>query len=255
MRRFALLWECLETLPVEAQVATLQRYLSGVPSSDAAWAVYFLAGRKVSGVISSMELRAFVLEISQLPEWLFEECREQVGDLTETITLCIPVHVASLAPEPEISLAEWIEQRLRPLSELSGAEKCRRVGQWWGELRGRELTLLNRLLTGSLRTVISPKPLVQALSGISGVSEPTLTQRLSENWAPTPEFYERLTARPPGARQDPGASYPFFLASSFGPPPSPDFPENLPPSPKNPLKNPNNLGGWRIGEWRRCGMG
>ena len=58
--------------------------------ASAAWAVYFLAGGKPRQMISTKLLRQLALEETQLPEWLFEECYQNVGDLAETLALLLP---------------------------------------------------------------------------------------------------------------------------------------------------------------------
>jgi DNA ligase-1 len=50
-----------------------------------------------------------------LPDWLFEESYQAVGDLAETIA-----HVLPPAPRTHaLSLAQWMEQRLLPLAVLT----------------------------------------------------------------------------------------------------------------------------------------
>ena len=49
--------------------------------ADAAWAVYFLAGGKPRQLVPTKVLKELAREAAGLPEWLFDESYEAVGDL------------------------------------------------------------------------------------------------------------------------------------------------------------------------------
>jgi DNA ligase 1 len=88
MQRFAQLFNELDRSTATLdKVAALKRYFADAPPADAAWAAYFLAGGKPRQVMKTSELRALAREVAQIPEWLFEECYQAVGDLAETIAL------------------------------------------------------------------------------------------------------------------------------------------------------------------------
>src|SRR5690349_24927942 len=97
-------------------------YFRDAQPADAAWAVHFLSGERPKRLIPVRRLAAWATEASDIPEWLFEQCYEAVGDLAETISL--------LLPEPttpaELPLHAWIEEHLLPLGERS---EERRVGK------------------------------------------------------------------------------------------------------------------------------
>ena len=86
MKQFAALYRELDaTTSSLAKQAALQRYLQSAAAEDAAWAVYFLAGGKPRQLVPSKLLRLLAQEAAGLPEWLFDESYEAVGDLAETI--------------------------------------------------------------------------------------------------------------------------------------------------------------------------
>jgi len=86
MKQFAALYRELDaTTSSLAKQAALQRYLQSAAPEDAAWAVYFLAGGKPRQLVPSKLLRLLAQEAAGLPEWLFDESYEAVGDLAETI--------------------------------------------------------------------------------------------------------------------------------------------------------------------------
>src|SRR4029453_16492472 len=50
------------------------------PPADAAWAVYFLSGRKPRQAVPSKRLRLWARELAGIPAWLFDESYHPVGD-------------------------------------------------------------------------------------------------------------------------------------------------------------------------------
>ena len=105
MRAFAALYAALDaTTATRGKLAALREYFSSAEDADAAWALYFLAGARPRQVVPTRVLRELAREASGVPEWLFEESYQAVGDLAETI--------AHLLPEPgagsDAPLARWI---------------------------------------------------------------------------------------------------------------------------------------------------
>ena len=60
------------------------------PPEDAAWAVYFLIGRRPKRLLESRKLAQWAIEEAGVPDWLFGECYQAVGDFAETIALLLP---------------------------------------------------------------------------------------------------------------------------------------------------------------------
>jgi DNA ligase-1 len=117
VKAFADLYAALdETTKTNEKVEALVRYFSRAEAGDAAWAVYFLVGRKPRQVVPSARLWAWACEAAGIPDWLFGECYDAVGDVAETVALLLP------APEQSSDrpLRHWVEDRLLP---LRGAEE------------------------------------------------------------------------------------------------------------------------------------
>src|SRR5919206_144094 len=71
MRRFAALYDAIDrTTSTNAKVAALVEYFRSAPPADAAWAVYFLTGRRLKRLLPSASLREWVRLATGLPEWL-----------------------------------------------------------------------------------------------------------------------------------------------------------------------------------------
>jgi DNA ligase-1 len=52
--------------------------------------VYFLAGGRPRQLVPTRLLRELATALAGLPDWLFEESYQAVGDLAETISLLLP---------------------------------------------------------------------------------------------------------------------------------------------------------------------
>jgi len=91
MKAFAELYGLLDaTTSSNAKLAAMQRYFAHAAPEDAAWAVYFLSGGRPRQLVPTRLLREQAMLLSGLPEWLFEESYQAVGDLAETLSLLLP---------------------------------------------------------------------------------------------------------------------------------------------------------------------
>jgi DNA ligase-1 len=146
-------------------------------------------------------------EASHVPEWLFEQCYESVGDLAETISLLLP---ESTTPT-ELPLHLWIEEHLLPLGEMEEYEQRAAILAAWRSLAGLERFIWNKLITGGFRVGVSQPLVIRALARVSGLSEGVIAHRLSGNWAPDPTSWTALVAEHT-SDTDVSRPYPFYLA-------------------------------------------
>jgi DNA ligase 1 len=213
MHDFAELYRALdETTSTNAKVQAMADYFAGAPAGDAAWAVYFLSGRRPKRLIRSATLREWVREEAGLPEWLLQECYDAVGDTAETVALLLPE--AGTGDGDRAPLAAWMQEVVLPLRTLPEDGQRQRVIEAWRSLDGHQRFVFNKLLTGGFRVGVSQKLLVRGLEAASGVDRRALAHRLMGHWEPTPEFFIGLL--------DPDASdahrsrpYPFCLAHAI----------------------------------------
>lgn len=217
MRRFAALFESLDTTTsTRAKMDALRGYFEAADPADAAWAAYVLIGRRAKRSVGPALLRAWLLEEAQLPGWLVEETYASVGDLAETIALLVPNDVAQ-GTAPEVSLADWLNLRIRPLAKLDDAEKRRRIVGWWHQLPYRETFLVNKLLTGALRVGVSRSLVTRSLAELLEQPRAQVERALIGDWQPSAEFWGRLTRNE--ANLEVAHPYPFYLASPLEGPP------------------------------------
>ncbi|MFH5804731.1 ATP-dependent DNA ligase [Alienimonas sp. DA493] len=208
MKAFTALFTRLdETNKTLAKQAALVDYFRTAPPGDAAWAVYFLSGRKLKRLLLSRELREWGAAEAEVPDWLFEASYEVVGDLAETLAL--------LLPEPEESsdlpLKTFVEDRLLPLKMEEG-ERRAAVVQLWRELDRPQRFVAGKLMTGSFRVGVSQRSVVKALATAGEVPTELVAHRMMGTWEPTAEFYASLTQPEADGEIDASRPYPFFLA-------------------------------------------
>ena len=147
MKAFAQLFQALDaTTSQSAKLAALVAYLRVAPPADAAWATYFLAGGKPRQMVPTKRLKALAQEAAGLPEWLFEESYQAVGDLAETLALLLPPP----AQPTELTLAEWMAQLL-PLRALPPDEADERLRAQWNMLAPEQRFVYFKLITGNFR--------------------------------------------------------------------------------------------------------
>ncbi|WP_435634336.1 ATP-dependent DNA ligase [Pseudomonas solani] len=215
MKDFAELYGRLDaSTSNNAKLAALQDYFASAAPEDAAWAVYFLSGGKPRQLVPVRQLRDITLAITGLPEWLFEESYQAVGDLAETISLLLPPSVQ----RSDEGLATWVEEHLLPLRGLPPAELAVRLPPLWARLDRLSLLVCLKLVTGAFRVGVSRLLVTRALANLAGLDPKRVAQRMvgytDASRPPSAQGYARLIAAQSEAEhlERGGLPYPFFLA-------------------------------------------
>lgn len=219
MKQFAALYRQLDaTTSSLAKQAALQHYLRSAVPEDAAWAVYFLAGGKPRQLVPARLLRLLAQEAAGLPEWLFVESYEAVGDLAETISLLLPPP----AEVHDLGLAAWVVQRLLPLRKMPPDALADELRAQWRQLAPEERLVYFKLITGAFRVGVSRLQVTQALAAVGALDPKRVAQRLMGythiGGQPTKADYAALIAPESEGELRPqtsGQPYPFFLAHPF----------------------------------------
>jgi DNA ligase 1 len=211
MKAFAELFAALDgTTSTNAKVEAIVRYLSAAPAADAAWAVFFLTGRRLKRLLPYRSISDWTLALAGLEDWLLGECYAVVGDGAETATLILD-QVATIPGEPR-SLAEWVEGRILPLRQAPPERQQRLVIGWIGELTRWERFTLFKLLTGELRLGVSQTLAVRAVAQAASLPATSIAARIMGEWAPSAAWYADVVS--PGVTEaDRSRPYPFCLAS------------------------------------------
>ena len=214
MRRFAALYDAIDrTTSTNAKVAALAAYFREAPPADAAWAVFFLTGRRLKRLVPAALLSEWAQEVSGVPDWLFRESYGAVGDFAELIALVLdPAAEAAHAAEDDLPLAAWIERRILPLRTDDDLARREAVTRWWLGLSRSERFLLNKLLTGEFRVGVQQTLVVRAIAEATGIDATAIAARLMGDWTPSAEWFTGVTAQGATAG-DASQPYPFCLAS------------------------------------------
>ncbi len=208
MKQFAELYAALDaTTKTSEKVTALREYFAVADASDAAWAIHFLSGGKLSRLVTTRLLREWAAEVADIPLWLLEESYHAVGDLAETLSLVVPVGDL----DDEGSLTHWIEERLQPLRSLPESEQREAVKVIWHQTASTMRFVLMKLITGNFRVGVSKRLVSRAIAEHADIPIDVISHRLMGNWKPTPTSYLRLVD---SAVQNVRASqpYPFCLA-------------------------------------------
>jgi DNA ligase-1 len=207
VKDFVHLYDALDrTTSTNAKVAALVAYFASARPEDAAWALFFLTGRKIKRLIPSRVLWDLVRDEARLPEWLLEHCYAAVGDFAEAMALLLDEPGAG----SDLPLSRWITERVLPLKDMDRPAQRGAMRAYWAELDVPQRLVLNKIITGEYRVGVSATLVVRALAQVAGVPQAAMAHRVMGDWAPSAELFTSLLGGDAGA---PSRPYPFFLAS------------------------------------------
>lgn len=207
MKHFAALFERLDqTTKTNEKITALAEYFSHamaahdsvdpVMAKDAAWAIHYLSGRRAKRLVKTGTLRRLAARVAGIPDWLFEESYDSVGDLAETINLIVPPGNRLAAGGPggnsDRSLSQWIEDFILPLGKLDEPDQEQQIEQMWRQTESTSRLLLMKLMTGAFRVGVSSRLVARSISQASGISADVIAHRLMGHWQPSSEFVNRL---------------------------------------------------------------
>ena len=211
MREFALLYDAIDsTTSTNAKVAAMVRYFSSAPRADAAWAVFFLTGRRLKRLLQYALIHDWTIAATGIEGWLIQECYSVVGDGAETAALVLDQ--LPTTPEQPLSLAAWVESRILRLREMDPPTQQAQVTSWWRSLDRLERYILLKLLTGEFRVGVSQTLVVRALAHTAGLETPIVAARLMGDWTPSADWFERVMSQE-HTDDDRSRPYPFCLAA------------------------------------------
>lgn len=207
MKAFAELFSALdETNKTNEKIDALVQYFKSVPPEDAAWAIFFLSGRKPKAVVQVPKLCLWAIESADISPWLFDESYDAVGDVGETIALLLPPGDGSLA----LPLHEVVD-RLYLLKRSPEERQKQIVFESWNQMGTIQRFVWNKLITGAFRVGVSQQLVAKALAAVSGLSVEVIAHRLMGNWEADADFYNRLLSEDT-KDADISRPYPFSLA-------------------------------------------
>ncbi len=210
MKLFTDLYSKLDqTNKTNEKVNALKEYFAVAQPENAAWALYFLSGRKPKQIVPSKKLKEWAMELAGIEEWLFEESRNTVGDTSETIALLLPENHL----EDETPLNVLVEKKLLPLRKADEAMQFEEIVSNWNSMNYSQRFVLNKLIAGNFRIGVSQRLVMRALAEQFEIPVDIIAMRLMGTWSPTPEYY--LSVINPNLEEDEtpiARPYPFHLA-------------------------------------------
>jgi DNA ligase-1 len=216
MKRFAELYQTLDqTTSSRLKTEHMAAYFKAVQAAHAAWAVYFLAGGKLKRLVATQQLRQYAQMQTAMPDWLFEACYQNVGDLAETITLVLPPGVCTRHD----GLQQWVEDVLLPMRAATPEARTDALHEALNGWDSQTRFVCLKLLTGGFRVGVSKLLVTRALALAFELPVTLVAQRLvgylRSDSEPDASQFLALVDPNTEAAFSPGQPYPFFLAQSL----------------------------------------
>jgi DNA ligase-1 len=207
LKQFAALYTALDqTNKTNDKLALLKDYFQKANDKDKLWTLALFTHKRHKKQVRTALLKEWTAELAGIPEWLFGESYNVVGDLAETMALLLPK--AKL--EQDQPLAYWI-QYLQDLEKAGDTEKKASILQAWSQMTQPEKLVFNKLMTGSFRIGVSQKLVIRAVAEVHALEQPVVAHRLMGDWKPREASYEQLILEE-NREDNLSRPYPFYLA-------------------------------------------
>lgn len=207
MRLFTHLYLRLDqTTSTNEKVQAMADYFVSADSKDTLWAVALLTGKKPKRPVRTSDLKLWAAGLAGIPEWLFNDSYDVVGDLAETISLLIPSGTTSESKPLHTVIHEMITVTNQPEEE-----KKAWVLSAWQHYKQEELFVFNKLITGSFRVGVSGQLVFKALAKAYNSDEKVVAHKLMGKWDPLEMNLQELLSSD-DVTVDDSRPYPFYLA-------------------------------------------
>jgi len=176
-----------QTTNITKKTSIVVDYFNEASEEDKIWALTLMLDKRPSRIVTTSVLKTWASEIIDLPNWLFEESIQLIGDVPESIALLLPLPEKSNAK----SLKEWVKYiaALRPLIDDKKREK---IIEALSVLNAQERYVFNKLLTGGFRMGVDNKTLTIALANFTKRDKAHIAHRLIEKWHPEDVTFNEL---------------------------------------------------------------
>jgi DNA ligase-1 len=207
MKRFTELIASLEmSNKTNDKIAALVDYFNEADELDKPYVIAMFTGKRPKRPVTTALMKAWAIEQSGIPDWLFAESYHSVGDLSETIALVLPPP----AHPVERKLHDWITD-LAAINGLDEAAKKTFILNAWDSLNIQERFIFNKLISGNFRIGVSNKMLVNALAKQSKQEASKVMHSIMGKWNPEEISYAELIEGV-HVNTDNSWPYPFCLA-------------------------------------------
>jgi len=208
MKLFAELINTLGTsTKTNDKLEALSNYFTSAGDKDKVWVIAIFSGRRPKRAVSATLLMEWCVELTQIPQWLFEESYHTVGDLAETIALLLPENGSDTKTFP----LHYFLENLVSIEREDESIRKKFIVDAWTNMNRNERFVFNKFITGGFRIGVSQKMMVNALAKTTGTDAAKIAHRISGNWDPmTISFNDLLSEKASGL--DDSKPYPFYLA-------------------------------------------
>lgn len=210
----ALVFSIASTTKTNEKIKALEQYFTQANDTDKLWVIAIFSGRRPRRSITSTQLKEWCIELTELSNWLFEECYHTVGDLAETIALLTDDYYSHEVEEKNFTLTDLIEQLIQ-LQKADDYIKKKFVVECWQNMQQQEKFVFNKLITGGFRIGVSQKIMINALAKVVQLEPSTVAHKISGNWNPQAIHFQDLFSN---QSVDYSKPYPFYLAYALDKP-------------------------------------
>ncbi|RUA29773.1 MAG: ATP-dependent DNA ligase [Bacteroidetes bacterium] len=194
------------------KVKALKNYFLSANDKDKIWTLALFTHRKPKRTVNTNLLKSWVTEWTGIPEWLFLESYQVVGDLAETIALLLASNNV-IQKEVDNPLSYYIEI-LISLRKKSLEEKKKQLQNIYQELNTQERFVFTKIMTGGWRVGVSQNLITKALSEAFEINKAIIAHRLMGDWSPEKFTFQELILEE--SKNDLASRpYPFYLAHSI----------------------------------------
>ncbi|MBK8672289.1 MAG: hypothetical protein IPN93_04650 [Bacteroidetes bacterium] len=167
-----------KALSVEEKGMILLQYLKMANSKDKLFALELVIGKRQKRFVTNGEIKEWLFEVANLPDWLLEKCLEVSGDLAETITL-----LANLENEERENLS--LVEMGKLIETIDTKDKIVlnfHFQKIWKNNSKETIFVFCKLLLGGLNFSIPNIVLLKVLSDYTRLSIAHLTQKIEQSF-------------------------------------------------------------------------
>ncbi len=204
MENFAKLYFELETATTESEaILSFSMYLANAPEKDKLQAISLLSGNRPMRILSTSNLKEYLISFTGIPAWLFVESFNFTRDVNETMALLLPLNKV----KDEFSLSDVL-QIIESSRESSMKDSCNIIQKTWQQLDYPGRILFNKLVTGTFRLMLDDLIMVKSIANVTGKDEETIALCLKSDWQPAGTSFKELFTFSPNKKLH--KPYPFL---------------------------------------------
>lgn len=207
MKHFAELFTSLDqSNKTSDKLVALKHYFLNAQDDDKLWTIALFTHKRPKKQVNTKLLREWCCEVAGIPDWLFEESYQTVGDLAETLSLLLPLKTKT----DDRSLSYWINY-LVVLEKSDETEKKKKILHAWDVMDKDERFIFTKIITGGFRVGVSQNLITQAVADAFEMEKTEVAHRIMGDWQPGKiTFHELIQSK--NISDDLSRPYPFFLA-------------------------------------------